>query len=168
MASDSHVTIKIDTAQVERMLKAFPVELNKAMTEIYLKGGVLSQREMKLNAPRGVSARGLNETIVFELKNGYVVIHPTKKFGEYDASVVELGRRPGKMPPWTADRNPDFVKWADAKGIPPFALAKSIAEKGTKPTHFVKKTFKTIEPQVVKLANVTIEDFVKKMNRGRF
>ncbi len=158
--------VVIDTKRAEKLFGRFKPELESAIRKLYFRAGALTQREMRINAPKGVSAISIRESISFEVHQGYVEISPKKKFGKWDASVVELGRRPGKMPPWKKEWNPDFVKWADSKGIDPFVLARSIAKKGTKGAFFVKGTKEKIEPRVNRWANEVIRDFAKEMNQG--
>lgn len=157
------IAIIVEDKKIKRKLGSFRKEYDGAMTGFYYKGGAITQRQMRINAPKGVSGIGVGETITFEVSANQVVISPKKKYGKYDATVIERGRRPGKMPPWRQEDNPDFFKWAEAHGIPPFALARSIGLHGTKANPFVKKTYDDVYPIIKKLANDTVEKLCEDM-----
>ena len=157
--------IIVDTSGADRLFRKFQPELHQYLVKFYHRAGFLTQREMRIQAPRGVSGIGLRETITYDVKEGHVIISPKKKYGKYDATVIELGRRPGKMPPWKQEWNPDFYKWSKSKGIEPFVLARSIARKGTRPTHFVRNTKEAVEPRINRWANEVVRDFTKHMNK---
>jgi hypothetical protein len=61
----------------------------------------------------------------------WVRVEPTTKY----AAAIERGRRPGIRPPIAEIRH-----WAEAHGINPYALAWSIAKRGTKANPFMART----------------------------
>lgn len=166
MAQDA-ISITVDARKLEMLIKRYKPEFRSAIRAIYNDGAIIVQRQMRLKTPKGVSSRGLRETIVYEVNSSGATIRPTKKYGgKWDATVVEKGRLPGKMPPYTREKNPDFVDWAEAKGIHPYVLARHIAKKGTRPTWFVRDTYKLTKPMVQKYANVKITELVAQLNKG--
>lgn len=161
------ISISVDARKLEMLIKRYKPEFRSAVRAIYNDGAIIVQRQMRLKVPKGVSSRALRETIVYEVKDSGAVIRPTKKYGgKWDASIVEKGRLPGKMPPYTKESNPELVAWAESKGINPFVLARHIAKKGTRPTWFVRDTYKITKPQVQKYANVKIKELVAQLNKG--
>ncbi|MBP0022196.1 MAG: hypothetical protein J7647_32150 [Cyanobacteria bacterium SBLK] len=80
------------------------------------------QAELERLSPKGVSGG---------LKGGWIVAvtGTTLRISHKDkaAEFKIRGRGPGKQPPMSKQ----FVAWARQQGIPPFAVAKHIAEKGT-------------------------------------
>lgn len=59
------------------------------------------------------------------------------------AAVMEYGRRPGKQPPIAA-----ISAWANAHGIPPFVLARSIGRKGIKGRFYMRRAAEAAGPFV--------------------
>ena len=161
--ADSYITV--DTKGLDRLIARYRPELQERIRKILNDGSIIVQREMRLKAPQGVSQRGIRETIVYEVNNGYAVIRPSASY----AIWVEKGRLPGKMPPWRAEwkGGEGFVRWADAHGIPPFVLARSIARKGTRPKWFVRESYRKTKPQVERYAAVQINKLVAELNRGK-
>lgn len=166
MAQSANVEISVNTRGLDKLIARYKPEMRSTIQSIFNDGAIIVQREMRLKAPKGVSSRGLRETIVYEVHGGYAVIRPTKRYGgKWGAEVVEKGRLPGKMPPYTKESNPDLVAWAEDKGIPPFVLARHIARKGTRPTWFVRDTHRKTSPIVKKYARVKIDQFIAEMNK---
>jgi len=69
------------------------------------------------------------------------------------ALAVERGRKPGKMPPPLGI----IEEWARKAGINPYALAKSIATKGTVGRHFIRNGMIKAKPR--------IDEYVRKEAR---
>ena len=88
--------------------------------------GEFTQGEAARLAPEGVTRR-LRESHVFEIESGptplWVEVRPESPY----AAAVHEGSRPHWAP--IAALRP----WAEAKGINPYAVQRSIARKGTKP-----------------------------------
>ncbi len=99
---------------------------------------IVEQREHK-ETPKGVTD-GLNKSIKQFVTEEAATIGPDH--GLKYALYVEKGTKP-HMPPVDA-----ITAWAESKGINPWALAKSIAQKGTKSNPFVKRTFKATKDDV--------------------
>jgi hypothetical protein len=91
--------------------------------------------------------------------------------------VVDKGRRPGKFPPvksierWVKTRGIKFKKSTDAQTA--FVIARSIKDKGIKPTKVLDKTKQNILQSKSKLLakavgldiNKLIDDIVKNINK---
>ena len=93
---------------------------------------VVQHREAR-EVPRGVSGK-LAKSIHQLVTEVAATIGPDHKL-KY-AYYVEKGTKP-HMPPVDA-----LKAWAESKGINPWAVAKSIAQKGTKANPFVERTYK--------------------------
>lgn len=70
---------------------------------------------------------------------------------------VHEGTRP-HFPPVSA-----ITPWANRHGIPPWALARSIAEKGTKANPWLERTVKKLAPKLKDLASLKAE-ILKRWN----
>lgn len=64
-----------------------------------------------------------------KIKNGWMLHVKAFKLKDVRMNSIESGRKPGRMPPWGA-RTP-LGRWAAAKGIPAFLVARAIARRGT-------------------------------------
>jgi len=67
--------------------------------------------------------------------------------------AIERGRMPGKSPPVKAN----IKRWAESAGVNPYVLARSIGEKGTKGTHFIRNGMIKGKPR--------IDEYVKRESR---
>lgn len=123
----------------------------------------------------GKSATGdLINSIAYNLvttSNGFEIQIMSKDYLKY----VDQGRKPGKMPP--SDK---LVPWVKARGIKfndrgsvvtdesaAFVIARSIGEKGIKPTDVIQKSFKAVYDRrkdlISKAAIKDIQEFITKI-----
>ena len=125
------MTIKLDLKESapvqEELRRQFKTSVDSALLEL--------ADHLQRNSPRGVSPAGDS------LAGGWDVIPSRKARGiipEVMGSVVNRaeaaefrirGRAPGKFPPYGEGSN--LAKWAKAAGIPPFLIARKIAQQGT-------------------------------------
>lgn len=158
MASSPGIGIQIDTKAVERVLARAPGKINKAKYEILNRGSIMTQAEMRINAP--VFDGELRRTIRPKWVSADTVI----VFSDAPhAPAIEFGRRPGgKMPPY--HEGTPLAKWVKIKmgaDVPAFLVARSIARKGTKGQKFARKTYVTMKPQVNSMAAQVIAKTIK-------
>ncbi len=63
---------------------------------------------------------------------------------------VHEGRPPHRVK-GVNNPNSSFYRWCEDKGLVPFAVAKSIAKKGTRAQPWMKKTFRTSERKIIRI-----------------
>jgi hypothetical protein len=161
MANNISYEIIMDAAQVELMLaragERFPLHVRSWLIE----SAVLTKEEMSANAPEGVAAlygQGLKNNIGIEYKllEGSAEIKPTNQVPYADA--VETGSQP-HIPP--AGPDSALAQWCELKGLNVWAVAKSIARKGTKPHPYIEPTYQAIKPQVTELFTRGIGQYIE-------
>lgn len=152
------IGIQIDDARVKRMLTIAPQKVKAAKQEILNRGSIMTQAEMRINAPvfdgelrRSIRPKwqGLDTVVVFS--------------DSKHAPTMESGRRPGaKLPPFGPGT--PLAKWVSIKmgaKVNPFMVARSIARKGIKGKHFAQKTYVTMKPAINSMANQVIAKTIK-------
>lgn len=152
------IGIQIDDAKVQRMLSRAPAKIRAAKREILDRGSIMTQAEMRINAP--VFDGELRRTIRPKWQSAdTVVIFSDSKY----APAMEFGRKPGgKLPPFS--EGTPLAKWVRIKmgqGVPAFLVARSIARKGTKGKHFAQKTYVTMKPAINSMADQVIAKTIK-------
>lgn len=152
------IGVQIDSRGVQRLFTRAPAKVRAAKQEILDRGSIMTQAEMRVNAP--VFDGELRRSIRPKWQGpDTVVVFSDSKY----APPVEFGRRPnGKMPPY-AEGTP-LAKWVKIKmgaDVPPFIVARAIARKGTKAQRFAQKTYVTMKPQVNAMANQVIARTIK-------
>lgn len=75
------------------------------------------------------------------------------------AIFAHEGRKPGKMPPF--HEGSSLASWSRRKGIPAFAVARSIALKGTKGKKFMDIAYKQQRPIFKREAKQLLNEIVK-------
>ena len=66
------------------------------------------------------------------------------------------------MPPYQAGS--PLYRWANAKGIPPYAVAKKIGREGTKPQPFVEPAFTEAVSKADTILNREVKKAMRKLN----
>jgi hypothetical protein len=153
------MNVSFDADEVIRVFRAYPVASARRLLQLMEGAAIDTQGELRRNAPvfdgqyrRSVQYRMNPAALEVEIK-------PTVNY----AVPLEKGARPH----WTSVRQgTPLRKWADAKGINPWAVQNSIATKGTKGQHVVKKTFATMKPRVEGDIVRGISKFVEEVNQG--
>lgn len=152
------IGVQIDDSRVQRMLTIAPQRIKAAKQEILSRGSIMTQAEMRINAP--IHDGELRRSIRPKMQSlDTVIVFSDMKY----APVIELGRRPGgKMPPYKAGSA--LEKWVRDKmgaGVPAFLVARSIARKGTKGQGFARKSYVTMKPAVSGMADAVIAKTIK-------
>lgn len=152
------IGIQVDDRKVQRMLTIAPQKIKAAKNEILNRGSIMTQAEMRVNAPvfDGELRRSIRPK--WQSADTVVVFSDSKH-----APVMELGRKPGgRLPPYK--EGTPLAKWVRIKmgqGVPPFLVARSIARKGTKGKHFAQKTYVTMKPAINSMASQIIAKTIK-------
>jgi hypothetical protein len=156
------IGVQIDSSRVQRLMTIAPQRVKAAKKEILDRGGIMTQAEMRINAP--IHDGELRQSIRPKMiSQDTVIVFSDKKY----AIPVEFGRRPnGKLPPWR--EGTPLHKWVKDKmgtDVSPYLVARSIAKKGTKGTKFARKTYVTMKPQVQAMSNQVIAKTIRGLNR---
>lgn len=135
------MTIDVDAEGVVRMLEAGAVELRHGLLALLTESSELVKESERAHAPVGVGGdSGLKGSI------GYTLIPETlaseiKPEADY-AAAVETGSKPHWAP------IEPLKAWAELRGLNPYALRWSIAQKGTQPHPYVRPTYEEMAPIV--------------------
>lgn len=150
------VTIEIDSAQAQAMLRAAPGKIKSRLNRVLNVVSIETQREMRTKANVGVSG-DLRRSIKYQVTGLESRVGPTAASGPY----VEKGTRPH----WTSVKPETALgKWAAAKGVNPYMLQRSIARKGTKAHPFVEPTYTLMEPRITRRFDSEIDKLVQELN----
>jgi hypothetical protein len=98
----------------------------------------------------------LRSSLQVKMKTDKMTVISTSPYALY----VETGTRP-HFPPISAIRS-----WAQSKGINPYALARSIARKGTKPTWFLRDSFEFSQRAIKGYLADAARDIEARWRRG--
>lgn len=152
------IGVQIDDRKLRRVLDRAPAKIKAAKKEILDRGSIMTQGEMRQNAPvfdgelrRSIRPKwqGLDTVVVFS--------------DAKHAIPMEVGRKPGgKLPPFK--EGTPLAKWVKIKmgaGVPAFLVARSIARKGTKGKHYARNTYAKMKPAVNKMAAMVINKTIK-------
>ncbi|WP_241473768.1 HK97 gp10 family phage protein [Mycolicibacterium neoaurum] len=154
------LTIDVESRQVEAMLKIAPQKVRSRIINTLLLGAIETQRELRIAAPVGVTA-DLRKSVKYEVNEGDLSakIGPTAKY----ADPIEFGSRPHWV---SVAAGSPLRDWADAKGINPYAVQRSIAKKGTKAHPFVKPTHTLMEPRISRRFDTEFAKLSAELSRG--
>lgn len=155
--------IQIDAKQVAALFQRAP-EATEARLRQLIEGGAIDvQRQMMMRATRNVGATGdYRRSIRYTLT-------PLKLEAEIGPNVPYADDlEDGTRPHWVSVKpGSSLARWANLKGINPYAIQHSIAKKGTKPHPIVHDTYNKMKGPVT--ANIArgMARFVQEMNDGR-
>lgn len=155
----SDMSITIDAERVRQVFEAAPRTMAKKLNDFIYDGAVDIQREMRINAPThdGQLRRSIN--IRASRRNFEAEVGSELKYAKY----VEEGTRPH----WTSVRQGSSLrKWADDKGINPYAVQRSIAMKGTKGQWFTQRTYNFNHRRVKSHIVGGLTQWVKEVDSG--
>lgn len=158
MSSDVFLTL--DSKDVQRVFRAYPEAATRRLGQLVEAGTIDVQREMAINAPVGATGdmrRAVKYKIDRFMMRGEVT--PTTPY----AAAVENGSRPHFV---SVKPGSSLRKWADHKGINPWAVQASIAKKGTKAHPFVKPTYVKMKPKVESDIIQGFNQFVQQVDHG--
>lgn len=121
------------------------------------RGAIRVQRAERLEAPRDTSNLAANINII-DLGPMETMISPKANYAE----AIHNGRLPGNPPPASA-----LESWARRKGLNPYAVAKSIGRKGTKPNPFVQRAWEAEEAAVNEEFDIAADRVADYISKGR-
>lgn len=153
--------LTIDSTQVQRVFRALPAKSVAHLNGLIEESAVDTQRALRIAAPVGASGdmrravkyRTFPATLSAE-------VWPDTPYAE----AVENGSKPHHV---SARPGTPLARWAKHKGIEPYAVAASIAKKGTKPHPFVEPTFAKARVTVPKDIINGMSRFIEGVNSGR-
>ena len=145
------IEIKLNNfAQVQNIASKYPQaaekHINKGIAKIFVK--ILNR--VTVNAPFGVT--------------GHLRDNWESKIGGFEGSLkskssysgsVEYGTRPHAV------SGASLKDWAMRRGLNPYAVAKSIAKKGTRANPFLKKTSLEVNAELDQILQETINNITK-------
>lgn len=162
--------ISVDIGQTLRDLaKVYPDVVREESEAVLRFIGARVESEVVAITPRGVGgqaglAGSIHHVVTMSAGGGKVEIGTPLEYGE----VIELGRRPGKMPP-TAP----IVLWAmrklgisaeDAPSVG-FAIAVKIKEKGFEGQHMFERTFDKLDSWIMQQLSTIPGRVADRVNR---
>lgn len=153
------VRVDIDDTSVQEMFGRAQVELKTKVRQLIEGAAIDIQREMRLVAPVAVTG-DLRKSVrySFSVAQLRAEVSPNVPY----ARDVERGGKPRyeSVKPGSSLR-----KWAELKGLNPYAVRNSIAKKGTKPHPFVEPTYDKMKPKVEADVRDGIASMVEGLNR---
>jgi phage gpG-like protein len=156
----SAMQIRIDDRELRAMLGRAPEVVAVRLRQLVEGSAIDVQREMRIAAPVAVTGQLRNSiTYVLHPRDLRAEIGPNVNYG----APVEYGTKPHRVS--VAPGTP-LRKWAQLKGINPYALQNSIARKGTKPHPFVAPTYRKMKPRVESDIAKGIAKLVEDLSRG--
>jgi HK97 gp10 family phage protein len=159
------VQIFMDARLVEERLAKQAMGLDSHINSLLHNASYMVKEEMRARAPVGVAGT-MGQGIAGNIKadvDGFTktaTIGPDLKQVPY-AGYVETGTRP-HMPP--AGPDSALAQWAEMKGISVWAVAMSIAKKGTKPHPYVEPTYEAMKDPVAAMFRAGITEFIQETN----
>ena len=151
------VSIKIEIKNIDKLhdaLMSSPKVVGKHMQEAIERSSMMFFEQLQRIMPADTSnmARTTKRDI-FPLK---AEIYPTANY----AIFVHEGTRPHPVSPLHLKR------WASHKGLNPYAVAKSIAKKGTKKQPFMTDAFERVEKNLSEPFDKAIEAALNEISEG--
>lgn len=154
------LTIDVDSVQVRAMLQAAPVRVKDRIVRTLYSSAIETQRELRIASGVGVTG-DLRKSNKYEVNQSAMTaeIGPTAKY----ANPVEYGSRPRWV---SVAEGSSLREWANAKGINPYAVQRSIAKKGTKAHPFVKPTHTLMEPRISRRFDSEFAKLAEELSNG--
>jgi hypothetical protein len=152
--------VVFDARDVQRVFKALPAASTRKLGSLIEGGAIDVQRDMRKRAP--VHDGEYRRSIAYKMgaRRLSATIGPSARHAEW----VEEGTRPH----WTSvKKGTPLRKWADDKGINPFAVQWSIARKGTKGQWVVEKSYNFTHRRVERDITTGMARFIKEVDNGR-
>lgn len=150
-------TIDVDARELTAALKAAPMKVTYHMNIWVSKTTLMTEREAKIEASKKTDTGQTQNSIHSRIGSLKGEVNPTAKHAKF----AHDGRRPGRMPPF--GEGTSLASWARRHGIPAFAVARSIARKGTKGHPFMTNAFRTIKPRAERDAHNTLDKIVRSI-----
>lgn len=125
------VTIISDKKELEQAITKAPEQVVYGIRRALRRAGIRAQAGLRREAPVGVSGE-LRREITVKEKGLSVEVGSESKHNRYVVS--------GTRPHWVSvRRGSPLRRWAESKGISPYAVQHSIARKGTRSNNYVER-----------------------------
>lgn len=135
------MNVTIDSEEVRRTFLKLPIASVDKLNQLIQGAAIDTQREMRKEVNVGATG-DLRRDIKYKMTGRLSAV-----VGSQLARAEWLEE--GAGPRWVSVKEGSPLRrWADMKGINPWAVQKSIAKKGTKAHPFVKPTFQVMRPRV--------------------
>lgn len=147
----------IDDAAVRRTFTLYPEASARKLNQLIEGGAVDVQRAIRIAAP--VHDGRYRQSVGYSLNRAkfQATVGPSVKYAE----PVEKGSRPHWV---SVKRGSSLRKWADDKGINPYAVQRSIARKGTRAQWIVRDVYRDKKPEVIRDVVGGFARFVSEVN----
>lgn len=156
------VGIQLDDAKVQALLKKAPEAVQTRLQQLIEAGAIDTQRVMRQKVDVGATGnlrRAIRYTVTPSQFKAEIGPGPEAPY----ALAVENGSRAH----WTSVApGTTLRRWADMKGINPYAVQRSIAKKGTKAHPYVEPTFIEMKPVVERDIAEGLTQLVTELNNG--
>ena len=157
MAGEQEFSFSIDDKDVQIMLKKAPEKVRSTIKQILTIGAIDTQREVREKQAPTFDG-GLKRNVKIRIYSDKSEVSSDAKY----SAPIEYGRTAGKYVP--IKQGEGLHKWATSKGIPPYAVAKSIFKKGTKPNPFMQRSHDIMKPKVENIAEVLFYKTIQELN----
>lgn len=165
MASSLRYHVTIDAEAARKMMATGSAGFPSVVNRLLLDAGYYVRNEVSERAPRGVggsNGRGLTKsvTVTLDRVKHEAEIKPTAPYAE----AVEFGSRPHRPP---THPNSALAQWCEMKGLNLWAVASSIARKGTRPHPYVEPAYRASEPHIQRIFNEGVEQYLRRLENDR-
>lgn len=157
------VVLHFNDEQLRKLILRAPSAVQARIRRLIEAGAVTFQRRERQEAPVGVhGGSGLRGSIRY-------VLHPSRLEATVEpvisyADAVENGTRPHWV---SVAPGSDLRRWAELKGINPYAVQHSIAKKVTKANRFVDRTFRAERAGVEHDIEQGLRQMIAELNDGK-
>lgn len=159
MANEA-VSIRVDMDEVQALFRRAPEAARKRAGQLIQLGAITMQRRMIQEAPVFDGAYRQSIKYKYSAANLEAVIGPDISY----ALPLETGSKPH----WVSVKpGSSLRKWAEVKGIDPYAIRQHIATHGTKANPVVKRTYDALADQVQRDIAKGITKFAGELDNGR-
>jgi hypothetical protein len=142
--------------ELARYFKRAPQLTTTAVRKAVNTSALTVQRTARQEAP---ADRGkLRASIGVTFLNLGARVGPSARYA-YD---VHEGRRPGRV---SGEEASQILDWARRKGLPGYAVLKSIERKGTRPNRFIERTAAMTQVRVQQAFDRAVDEVVEEVER---
>lgn len=146
--------------QLSDIVSKYPAVSEKHVTKAIQRSLIRIQDKAKKSAPFGTSG-SLRQNWVIQMGRFQGALASGAKSNGYPyGTAIEFGTAPHRIP---VQGNPQFMLWAQRKGLNPYAVAASIAKKGTKPQPFFQKAADDSEQEIERELDKAINDILEEI-----
>lgn len=163
MASTASLRVEIHAEDVVLALQRVSVGLSEYLVMLVRQAAEKTKSTERANAPEGVAGaagQGIKNNIDIDYdSNGLKATIAPNSNVPY-ARYVEKGTRPHFPPAFPGSA---LDQWAEMHGLNAYAVAQSIAKKGTRPHPFVEPTYMAMSSDVPQLFVKGVERYIQRV-----